>query len=73
VLQEMVGRILGQSADDRDTRLRVLTLFGQVLIFRTNRATVLRLMNWQEFGEPQLRAVQIVIRKQVTAILAKSS
>ena len=69
----MVGRILGQSADAPDTRLRVLTLFGQVLIFRTNRATVLRLMNWQEFGEPQLRAVQIVIRKQVTAILAKSS
>ena len=31
LLRELVGRILGQSADAPGTRLRVLTLFGQVL------------------------------------------
>lgn len=72
LLRDLVGRILGQSADDPDTRLRVLTLFGQILIFRTNRATALRLMNWKKFGEPQLRAVQSLIRKQVTAILEET-
>ena len=72
LLRELVGRIVGQSPDDPDTRLRVLTIFGQIMIFRTNRATVLRVMNWQKFGEPQLRAVQLLIRKQVTTVLEQS-
>ena len=67
----LIGRIRGIDPDSETANLLALTLFGQVLIFRTGRATVERRTGWRQFSQCEIAAVQAQIRNNVTAILTQ--
>ena len=70
-LCELIGRLRGASPDDAQTVLCMLTLIGQVLVFRSDRAAALQFLNWPKFGPPQLEAVQAVIRDNIRKLLER--
>lgn len=65
---ELIGRLTGAPADSEATRLEALVLIGQILVFRTARAAVLRQMDWSVVGPRELAAIQAVLREKVAAI-----
>ncbi|MEE4164007.1 MAG: CerR family C-terminal domain-containing protein [Woeseiaceae bacterium] len=69
----LIGRIRGIDPDSETANLLALTLFGQVLIFRTGRATVERRTGWRQFTQREIAAVQAQIRRNATAILKQVS
>jgi AcrR family transcriptional regulator len=56
-------------AEDDTVRLRVITLFGQVLIFRVAQALVLRRMGWTAIGAKERAEIKDIVRGQIDAIL----
>jgi AcrR family transcriptional regulator len=61
----------GRRGDRTTTIIRAQTLLGQILIFRTSRASVLRQLGWGEFSKEQLKAVQSIVAENVEWILAR--
>lgn len=58
VSAELIGRISGRPADDPVTRLRALSLFGQITVFHIAQRSALQLLEWEAFdGE---RAVLLI-------------
>src|SRR3546814_4365686 len=68
LVADLVGRLTGSPADAESTRLKALTLVGQVLVFRTARAAMLRQMAWSTVGPRELAAIRAVLRENVAAI-----
>jgi AcrR family transcriptional regulator len=64
----VVAVILG-SPENETVRLRVITLLGQVLVFRVAQALVLRRMEWSAIGERERNAIKEVVHQNVDAIL----
>jgi AcrR family transcriptional regulator len=65
----LVGRVLDRPPDDPEVRLLATMIFGQVSVFRTNRAAALRLIGWQQFGSEELDQIRAVGRKYIHSIL----
>lgn len=72
VLEQASGllrRVSGNRLSAKDARLRVLALFGQVLVFRACRAAVLRSNDWDDIGAAETKRVRAVVRMHLDAIL----
>jgi AcrR family transcriptional regulator len=52
-----------------EAALRVITILGQILIFRVARSTFLRHMNWQEVGPGEVEMIIRQIKANLTAML----
>ena len=61
--------IILDAPEDDELRLRVITMFGQVLVFRVAQTLVLRRMKWTAIGEPERSAIKQVVLQNVDAIL----
>ena len=68
VATRLVAVALGQ-AEAAETRLRVIAMFGQVLIFRVAHALVLRSMQWREIGDTERAMIRRIVLDQIDAIL----
>lgn len=68
-LTNLVCRVAELRIDESEARLRAIALFGQALVFRVARATVLRSTGWTEFGAEEAEAVRAVVLAQVDAVL----
>lgn len=64
----LVATMLGKP-EDEFIRIRVLTLLGQVLVFRVAQTLVLRRMEWTAIGEREREAIKNIIHENVDAIL----
>jgi len=64
----VVATILGAPEDD-SVRLRVISMLGQVLVFRVAQTLVLRRMAWSSIGDSERGAIKIIIHQNVDAIL----
>lgn len=73
-LMEACARLLaiasGRRADDIRTVIRTQTLLGEILVFRTSRASVLRQLGWREFSQEQLQLIQSIVADNIDRILA---
>jgi len=69
ITTRLIGRIRDIDPDSEAATLLGITLFGQVLIFRTARAAVERRTGWRRFTQREIAAVQKQIHRNVTAIL----
>lgn len=67
---KLLAIVLGRRSDDEKILIRTQTLLGQVLVFRTSRATVFRQLGWREFSKDQIKAIQSIVRENVDRILA---
>jgi AcrR family transcriptional regulator len=69
VATRLAAVALGRPAD-AEVRLRVLTIMGQVLVFRVAHALVLRRMQWREIGDAERSAIKAIVLGQMDAVLA---
>ncbi len=67
----LVARLLKLDPESSEVRLRTHALFGQVLVFRAARATLLHRMNWQEVGPDDLEQICQAITANVRACLGQ--
>jgi AcrR family transcriptional regulator len=65
----LVGAATGRSPDDEPVKLAVLTLMGQIMVFRVARELVLRRTGWRTIGEEQRAAIKRVVVAETNAIL----
>jgi AcrR family transcriptional regulator len=65
----LVARVRGTDAKATESRLMVLTIFGQALVFRAARAAALRQMDWESIGEDEIEQIQAQVRRNVSAML----
>ena len=68
----LVATALGRPEDD-ELRLRMFTLFGQVLVFRVAQALVLKRMGWTSIGPAERAAIKRVVLSQVEAVFDRES
>jgi len=69
LLQEVIGRIIGKHPDDVETRIRVLTLGGQLSVFNVARQHSLEFVGWKSVDAKALRQLTTIIREQTAAAL----
>jgi AcrR family transcriptional regulator len=65
----LIGRVIGQAPDRPEVRLLTTMIFGQLSLFRTNRAAALRLMGWERFGPEEVAEIRAVCRKNILRLL----
>lgn len=65
----LVARVRGSAPDDVDNAIRTQALFGQVLIFRTARASSLAAMGKTRLSETDAGHIKAVIREHAIAVL----
>lgn len=68
LVSRLVHRIRG--GDEEEARLTALTLFGQAVVFRVARATVLWQLGWDEIGPREAERIRRRIRRNTRAILS---
>jgi TetR/AcrR family transcriptional regulator, regulator of cefoperazone and chloramphenicol sensitivity len=70
-LVALVRMMLPTRADD-EARLLVFTILGQIMSTRMARASLLRLMNWDDIGPNEATMLGALIKANVAAILVQS-
>jgi TetR/AcrR family transcriptional regulator, regulator of cefoperazone and chloramphenicol sensitivity len=66
---ELLQRVAPRPMPEAEARLRAHALIGQILVFRTARASVLRSLGWEEVGAREVDAVRRVVAGHVDAVL----
>jgi hypothetical protein len=67
---KMLAIALGRRGDDPRILIRTQTLLGQILVFRTSKASVFRQLGWREFSEEQIQMIQSIVHENVDRIIA---
>jgi AcrR family transcriptional regulator len=70
-LVALLGRAAGRTIDPQALKIVAVTLFGQVLVFRVARATVMRHLQWERVGEVELAAVREAVHANIDAIVGR--
>ena len=60
----------GAEPDSEVTRLTILGLIGQLLVFRVAKAAACRRMGWSEIGPREARAIETMILTTLDALIA---
>jgi AcrR family transcriptional regulator len=68
----LVATILREPESD-DVKLRVITIIGQILVFRVAQTLVLRRMGWRGIGDRQRRHIKRIVGENLAAILKGST
>lgn len=67
LLTQLVRRL--RAADSAEQAgLMVITLLGQIMVFRSARAGLMRHLGWEQIGDRELAAVQSRIRQNITTL-----
>jgi AcrR family transcriptional regulator len=69
VCARLLAIILNASEDDLALVMRVQTILGQVIVFRSGRASALRRLGTKEFSPRHLKMIQSIIRENVDRII----
>jgi AcrR family transcriptional regulator len=68
-MARLVARLNGESSPSAADRLTVLTIVGQVLVFRTARAAVVRFMGWETIRTQQVTRIKHAVHRNLAAML----
>ncbi len=60
----LVGRLIDRPADDEETILRTLAMFGPLMVFRRARGATLRALGWPDFSGDRLARIKAVLWDQ---------
>ncbi|RQT74883.1 CerR family C-terminal domain-containing protein [Burkholderia cepacia] len=69
VSAELIGRISGRPANDPVTRLRALSLFGQITVFHIAQRSALQLLEWEAFEGERAALLIDTIADQTRVLL----
>lgn len=65
----LVARIAGRQTPSMSDRLTVLTIVGQVLVFRVARATAMRFLEWETLKPREIGRIKKTVRANIAAML----
>ena len=65
-LETLIARVSGQSGEV--SRVLAITTFGQVLVFRAARASVLAFTGWSDIGTPEIASIRQALSFNLDAI-----
>ena len=68
----LVARIMGREQDDREVKLRVFSIMGQILVFHVSPSSVRRALTWESYGSENLDAIRRVIIENLEGIFSAS-
>jgi len=68
IVTRLVQRLRPDLSRD-EAALRVITVLGQILVFRVARSTLLRHMSWQDVGPVEIDMILKQIKANLTAML----
>ncbi|WP_322088683.1 CerR family C-terminal domain-containing protein [Burkholderia sp. BCC1999] len=69
VSAELIGRISGRPADDPVTRLRAMSLFGQITVFHIAERSALQVLEWDAFDGERAALLIETIADQTRVLL----
>jgi AcrR family transcriptional regulator len=72
-LSQLLTIAAGGKLEDTEARVRTLTLFGQILVFRVARETALRGAGWKSIGASELQLIQSIVADHLDAVLERLS
>ncbi len=64
----LVAKVIGRDPNEEAVKLRIITVLGQILVFRITPALVLRRMGWTAVGERERAVIKQIILENVDAI-----
>ena len=73
VSAELIGRISGRPANDPVTRLRALSLFGQITVFHIAQRSALQLLEWEAFEGERAELLIDTIAEQTRVLLSNGT
>lgn len=65
----LFARLIGADATDPEVRLQAVTLLGQLMIFRTSRAGVLRSLGWDRYTTERYQLVRAIVVRQTDLLI----
>lgn len=65
----LTARLTDRDADDPATRLDAVTLIGQLLVFRTSRAGVMRSLGWERYTPERVEFVKQMIARRADLLV----
>jgi TetR/AcrR family transcriptional regulator, regulator of cefoperazone and chloramphenicol sensitivity len=68
---EIIAKIFAQRPESEKVIVRTMSLLGQVFVFQTSRAAVLRATGWKELGKREISILQSVLEDHCRALMAK--
>jgi AcrR family transcriptional regulator len=71
ILAKLIASVLQISPTDNEAKLSAMQLFGQILILRVGRATVMRYMDWQDISVDEISLVKKQISLNVKALFIR--
>jgi AcrR family transcriptional regulator len=66
---ELLRRVATRRMTNQEARLRALAIIGQVMIFRTAHASLLRSLAWSDVGSSEIAVIHDVVADHLNAIL----
>jgi TetR/AcrR family transcriptional regulator, regulator of cefoperazone and chloramphenicol sensitivity len=69
VVTGLIARITGRPVDDAQTRIRVMSLFGQLMVFHVVQRSVLLSMGWDRIDETRLHLIKSTLRSQAKTLI----
>jgi AcrR family transcriptional regulator len=70
VVSELVARAENRGRTGAECRLIAFTILGQAIVFRAARAAVMRELQWQTLGAPELDEIKAQLRRNIAAIIS---
>lgn len=67
--QRLMGRILAKPESSNEIKIRTIAIIGQITIFETSRAMVIRNLNWKTIRKTEIDQIRSVIHRQTAALL----
>lgn len=70
LVARLVSLVLRKQDVDQESRLRAVTIVGQVLVFRAARTVIMRELGWDRLEPAEIETIKALLRHNVTAALA---
>jgi len=68
----LAARIMGRGPDDREVRLRVYAIMGEIQMFHIAPSAIKRTLDWEDYGPENLDAIRCVIMDNLAKIFSMS-
>ncbi len=65
----LVGRYCGIGPDDPGLRMRVMMVFGQIMVFSNGQRSLVSKLGWERIGPEQLALVKKAVREHARAMM----
>jgi AcrR family transcriptional regulator len=71
-LTGLIARLTNRRSDDSDVVLEMMTLVGQVLVFRSDRGAALAFLSRERYTSENINQLQVILERNTRAILQAS-